>query len=215
MSLRGPTVGRSKCDVSNLTDNPLNPTNLVTGRRSESPHRKDPRFPSDPAFPCGGRERFLHGRRHRSHNPLRTKKFRQFFGSTSYPQNCLVRPPFRASHPLPSALLHTPSPTPCGRDSPLPTTRSVATVPSYTRTVPTPRRYACPGPDVPPESASVPLSWSPRLVGASASVSDAGQRPSAASPPAATATSSTPHHLVFIVLDQLRPEFIDASTWRT
>ena len=48
------------------------------------------------------------------------------------------------------------------------------------------------------------------LVGASASVSDAGQRPSAASPPAATATSSTPHHLVFIVLDQLRPEFITA-----
>ena len=34
--------------------------------------------------------------------------------------------------------------------------------------------------------------------------------PSAAESPASSAPESTPHHLVFIVLDQLRPEFIDA-----
>src|SRR5436190_8929392 len=84
MSLRGPWLNEV-CDVSVLTNGPPDPADLVTDRRGESPHRKDPRLRLIPPSLSGGRERFLPAHR-TPPQPLRDDKIRRLPNPQDSPQ---------------------------------------------------------------------------------------------------------------------------------
>src|SRR5436190_20977176 len=96
MSLRGPWLNEV-CDVSTLTNGPPDPADLVTGRRGESPHRKDPRLRLIPPSLSGGRERFLPAPR-APPQPLPRTKTQQNPNPQTRPQN---HPPPPTAPPAP------------------------------------------------------------------------------------------------------------------
>jgi hypothetical protein len=99
------------CDVSVLTNGPPDLADLVTGRRGESPHRKDPRLRLIPPSLSGGRERFLPASR-TPPQPPPTKKIRPSRNPQRRPQNHSGRSTSTTdfSTPAPQKRL-----APCGR----------------------------------------------------------------------------------------------------